>query len=91
MAETKLFEAALGIEALWHVSLLPGQTPTQEARRSGLPKTSMSAPISTSSMAAPMRSTPGKVCSSARVLRSLSSPLRRRASNRAMRASISPM
>ncbi len=46
-------------------SLLPGQMPTQEARRSALAKTSISAPISTSSNAAPMRSTPGRVCNNA--------------------------
>ena len=38
--------------------------PTQEARRWALPNTLMSEPISTTSMAAPIRSIPGKVCKS---------------------------
>jgi hypothetical protein len=45
-------------------SLWPGQMPSHEASRSTLPKLSMSAPISTSSMAAPRGSLPGMVCNS---------------------------
>ena len=45
-------------------SLLPGHMPTQEANLCALPNTLMSEPISTSSMAAPIRSIPGKVCNS---------------------------
>lgn len=51
-----------------------GQMPTQEARRSALPKASISLPISTNNMAAPMRSMPSKVCNNTSQLRSLSNP-----------------
>ena len=50
-------QAAAGIKPDFRLpadSLLPGQIPTQEARRSTEPKTSMSSPISTNSMAAPI-------------------------------------
>ena len=70
-------------------SLLPGQTPTHEAKRSALPKSSISAPISTSSIAAPIWSMPGIVCISASVSRSDSSPSSNRASKRLILASIS--
>ena len=66
-----------------------GQMPTQEARRSALPKASISLPISTNNMAAPMRSMPSKVCNNTSQLRSLSNPVSKCWSNRAMRCSVS--
>ena len=47
------------------LSLLPGHSAAQEARRSAQPKRPMSSPISMRINAAAIRSMPGMVCSSA--------------------------
>jgi len=62
-------------------SLLPGQMPTHEANLSALPKAVISVPISTSNMAAPMMSMPGRVQSSCSTGRSSSKPSSNWASN----------